>query len=285
MIELSALAKINLTLEVLGKRDDGYHDIMTVLQTINMADRISLELSDELSFVCHDAGVACVDKLRESLVGAANLIKRQTGCQLGTVIHVDKISIPRAAGLGSSSTDCAAVLKGLNRLWELGLGHEDLSLLASAIGSDTPFFIHGGTALAEGRGEKITPVDNPPRTWLVLLSPPIEPVGEKTAQMYGKLDKTHYSDGNRSRRMVEKLKSDGALYFEMLYNTFEIVAFDFFPQLSKYWQMFLDEGFDQVRLAGAGPAMFTLVNEREEGERLVERLKQKGQSACLTHTV
>lgn len=286
MISVPAYAKVNLTLEVIARRDDGYHEIRSVLQTICLADELSFEPAAELAFEYRDdRETARVDLLRESVLKAAQIFREQSGYHRGAIITLRKLRIPRAAGLGSSATVPAAVLKGLNQLWALGLPVEKLREMAAALGSDTPFFISGGTALAEGRGEKITSLPTAPPVWLVLLAPPIDPVPGKTAAMYSSLNRSHFSSGAATERLIEILHRGTALQADMLYNSFERVAFAFFPRLGEYRQKLLDAGAVRVHLAGAGPALFALVANKASGESIAGELRTKGLEACVVQTV
>ncbi len=285
MLTLSAHAKINLTLEVLGKRDDGYHDIASILQTIDLADVISFEPSDDLEFVCQNTSGIRIDLLEQSILKAANLLRAETGCNDGALISMESVGIPRAAGLGSSSTDSAAVLKGLNELWSLGLSTNDLTLLAAKLGSDTPFFIRGGTALAEGRGEKITPLPSPDQFWLILLCPRFPSIADKTARMYAMLSSSDFTSGNLTNNLVVTLLNESHLNFNMLCNTFEKVAFDFFPGLDEFRLKFLEAGANRVHLAGAGPTLFALVSDKKQGRALLTSLGNEGMTLYLTHTL
>lgn len=285
MITLSAYAKVNLTLEVLGKRDDGYHEIASVLQTIDLADVLTFELAGEIKFFCKDNIVERIDLIEKPIIEAARFLQTETGCRQGALIQMESMGIPRAAGLGSSSTDPATVLKGLNELWSLELSPDELSKFALKLGSDTPFFIRGGTALAQGRGERITQLLSPSETWLVLMQPTIEPIRNKTAQMYGKLDSTHFTAGELTQRMINELHNQKSLQSYQLCNTFECIAFDFFEQLNNYRTKFREAGAANVHLAGAGPSLFTLVESKAQGELMVSRLKEHRLQACVTRTI
>ena len=161
------------------------------------------------------------------------------------------------------------VLKGLNELWDLNLSMDELIHLAAEIGSDTPFFITGGTAMAEGRGEKITMLPRLPENRLVLLVPPFEPVMDKTAKMYGTLNTSDFTDGSLTDELVGSLKNGEALSPYMLYNIFENIASGFFPHLDFYKRALSNAGAQQVHLAGSGPTLFTLVSSQDEGEEIV----------------
>jgi 4-diphosphocytidyl-2-C-methyl-D-erythritol kinase len=285
MLTLSAYAKVNLTLEVLGKRGDGYHEISSVLQTIDVVDILAFEPATGIRFVYRDPGTGQMASLEEDVLKAASLLKEETCCTKGAVIQVESVSIPRAVGLGSSASIPATVLKGLNELWSLGLSLEELSHLAARLGSDTPFFIYGGTVLVEGRGERITPLPSLLPTWLVLLKPAINPLPSKTATMYSLLDSSHFTTGAATQRLVSELRHSRPLQSSLLCNTFEDVAFDFFPRLGEYRRRFLAAGAGSVHLVGAGPMLFALVPGQAEGERLVKRLKDEGVEALLVQTI
>jgi 4-diphosphocytidyl-2-C-methyl-D-erythritol kinase len=280
-LTLQAYAKINLTLEVLAKRPDGYHEIASILQTISLADTLTFEPKERLDFHCDVPTLQSPDNL---VLKAAGLLQETSGCKKGATIHLTKM-IPIAAGLGSGATDAAAALIGLNKLWELYLPLEKLAGLASNLGSDVAFFLYGGTALAKGRGEEITPLPPPPEFWLVLLKPPIEPLQDKTAQLYSRLNPSHYTSGQYTQKLSTHLNHGGSIDNSFLFNVFERVAFDFFPALSDFRSSLLKAGAKSVHLAGSGPSLFTLIPDKSLGEAILSRLKKEGLEAYLVHTV
>jgi len=280
MLSLTAYAKINLTLEVLGKRPDGYHEVSTVLQTIDLADTISFRLSDGIQVHCNHQGLASTEN---TVVKAAELLKEATGSRHGASISITK-GIPIAAGLGGSSSDAAATLLALNELWGLGLSLEGLLELASRIGSDVAFFLYGGTALAGGRGEKITPLAPFTESWIVLIKPPID-IPEKTKTLYQSLTPAHFTAGEATQRLVDHLYQRGEVVPSMFCNVFEKVAFDVFPGLGDYWAHFVEAGATSVHLAGAGPSLFTWVVDERQGRELCHRLSIGGLGVYLCHTV
>jgi 4-diphosphocytidyl-2-C-methyl-D-erythritol kinase len=281
MIKLQAFAKINLTLEVLAKRPDGYHEVASILQTISLADTLTFEPNERLDFYCDVPTLQSSDNL---VLKAARLLQETCGCRKGAVIHLTK-RIPIAAGLGSGATDAAATLVGLNRLWELHLSAEKLVGLASKLGSDVTFSLFGGTALAKGRGEEITPLPPPPELWLVLLKPAIEPVPGKTAQLYSRLNPSHYTSGQHTQKLFTHLNHGGNVDDSFLFNVFEQVAFDFFPTLPALRSSLLKAGARSVHLAGSGPALFALTPDKYRGDNILSRLKKEGLEAYLVHTV
>ncbi|MFC2041715.1 4-(cytidine 5'-diphospho)-2-C-methyl-D-erythritol kinase [Chloroflexota bacterium] len=281
MLTIKAPAKINLTLEVLGKRQDGFHEIRSVIQTINLCDSLSFQPGEAVRFES-----SLPDwKAEESLVSrAASLIQGITGCSKGATIAVDK-RIPLVSGLGGDSSDAAATLRGLNQLWGLGLSPEKLIELARQLGSDVAFFFYGGTALVEGRGEIITPLPPLPHRWVVLAMPSLPRLPEKTRQLYNSLSANHYTDEQITRRLVETLKAGGEFATSLLFNTFENVAFARFSTLSVSRSHIRKMGATNVHLAGSGPALFTLVENREKAEELCSLLQTQRLTPYLTETL
>lgn len=261
MIRTIAPAKINWTLEVLGKRPDGYHEIRSVMQTIDLCDEITLEVADALSLDMTGAHSASDD---DHTLAAARLLGRATGKDLPARIHAGK-RIPVGAGLGGGSSDAAAVLRGLDRLWELGLHREGLAPVAGEIGADVTFFLSGGTALAEGRGERITPLPDAPFAWLIVVAPPIR-IPEKTKRMYEALRATDFSDGRRTEALAERLRQGERVRGEDLFNAFERVAYETFAGLASHRDKLRDAGAKRVQVAGAGPAVFAVSDSREEAD-------------------
>ena len=278
---LSACAKINLTLEILGRRDDGYHEISSVLQTIDLSDTLSFEYSESLELACNVPNLISADNL---VLKAASLLKETTGFKKGAYIHLSK-AIPVSSGLGSGATDAAATLVGLNTLWELALPLQKLAELASSLGSDVTFFIYGGTALSKGRGEIITPLRHMNEGWVVLLNPPIEPVSNKTGRLYSQLNEYHFTAGHYTAQMVDHMYAGEIDISSLLFNGFEKVAYDFFPGLSDYYSLFMNAGAKRVTIAGAGPTLYTLVLQESEGKAIFSRLKDDGLDAYLVKTV
>jgi 4-diphosphocytidyl-2-C-methyl-D-erythritol kinase len=280
MLTIQAPAKINLTLEVLAKRQDGYHEIRSVIQAINLYDSLSFQPGQSLEFRSASPGWAA----EQSLVsGAAGLLREATGCTRGATIEVEK-RIPLTAGLGGDSSDAAAVLRGLNQLWGLGLSRNDLLGLAPRLGSDVAFFLYGGTALVEGRGEKVTPLPPLPHRWVVLVVPSVSRVPGKTKQLYARLNASHFTDGQITGRLVEELEAGGEFTPSLLFNTFENVTFTRSSKLSVYRSHIIKIGAPNVHLAGSGPALFSLLEDRDEADDLLTRIQQQGMECYLTDT-
>jgi len=278
MLTILAPAKLNLTLEVLAKRPDGFHEIRSVIQTINLCDSLRFQLSQNIQFKSNLPDWVP----EESLVSkAASLLQQTTGCSKGTAIEVSK-RIPLLSGLGGDSSDAAATLRGLNKLWGLGLSPKKLLELAAQLGSDVAFFLYRGTALVEGRGEMVTPLPPLPHMWVVLMIPHVPRLPRKTEQLYASLKATDYTDGQITKRLVEELKTGREFTPSLLFNTFENVAFTRFSELSVYREHIVKVGATDVHLAGSGPTLFTLVKDKTQAEELYLRLQRQGLESYLT---
>jgi len=304
MLTLQAPAKINLTLEVLDQRPDGYHQIRSVIQTINLCDSLRFRLSHHIQFSCDNPDFVP----EESLVSRATaLLQQTTGCSKGARIEIGK-RIPLTSGLGGDSSDAAAILRGLNRLWQLGLSLPELLELAPRLGSDVAFFLYGGTALVEGRGERVTPLPSLPHRWVVLLMPPVPRMPGKTKRLYASLKPKHYTRGEVTDRLVALLTGrslegrspfktntspsplkergiEGERLVSNVFNVFDDVALDSFSGLGEYREQFLKAGASSVHLAGSGPGLFTLVVDKAQAEGLYRRLQQQGLESYLTDTL
>ena len=259
MLRLKAYAKVNLVLEVPGRRGDGYHEIASIMQTVGLYDVLTFEAGDEIEFSCSAPELQTGDNL---VFKAVHALREATGEIAGARIALEK-KIPMAAGLGGGSSDAAAALRGLNRLWGLGLTSEKLAEIGAGIGSDVPFFIYGGTCLAEGRGEKITPLPDIRSTWFVLLRPDVAVPVNKTAALYGMLKPEHYSGGGCAGGAAELIKK-GEAGTGMFYNTFDNVAAEAYNGLEHYREAFARAGAVGIHLAGSGPLLFSMFYSREE---------------------
>ena len=281
VLTIQAPAKLNLTLEVLGERQDGFHEIRSVIQTVNLCDSLHFQLGQNMEFKSDMPDWAP----EKSLVSkASSLIREATGCTKGVTIEVNK-RIPWLLGLGGDSSDAAAILRGLNKLWGLGLSLKELLELASQLSSDASFFLYGGTALAEGRGEIVTPLPSLPRMWVVLMMPPVSRRPGKTKQLYASLKASHYTGGQITDRLVTSLTRGREVTSSSLFNVFDEVALDNFAGLGKYQEQFLKAGAREVHLTGSGPALFALVRGKNQAEKIYENLQKQGLESFLNDTL
>lgn len=280
MLTVAAPAKVNLTLEVLGKREDGYHEIRSIVQAIDLCDHLHLRLHDVTEFKSDMPGWVPGKSLASKAVA---FLQEATGCSRGVAVEVEK-RIPLLSGLGGDSSDAAAVLRGLNRLWGLELPRERLRELAAQLGSDVAFFLHGGTALMEGRGERVTPLPSLPATWFVLVRPAVPHEPGKTRRAYASLKPGDHADGRITERLVEVLKSGGEFTPSLLFNTFEGSVLAGSSEVARCREQMIEAGAGGVHLAGSGPVLFAVAEERAGAETLCQQLRQQGVETYLAGT-
>ncbi len=276
-----APAKINLTLEVLKKREDGYHEISSVIQAIDLYDSLSFEADSGIEVVCDSPEW----QANESLVlSAARLLQEHSVCAKGVSIHLTK-RIPLLSGLAGDSSGAAAALKGLNIFWELGYTPGELADFAAKLGSDITFFLSGGTALVQGRGEIVSPLPSLPEMWVVLLMPDVKRTIGKTGKLYASLKQDFFTAGEKTDSLVNKLARFEDIGHELLFNIFERVAYDIYDGLEKCRNDFLAAGAASVHLAGSGPTLFTITKDKSSALEICDRLKKKGYQACAVKTL
>lgn len=270
MLTVRGNAKINLTLDVLHKRTDGYHEVEMIMQAIELADTLSFaeRPTGEISIVANIAHLPCDH--RNLAYKAAMLIKETYSIDQGVHIILEK-KIPMSAGLAGGSTDAAAVLIGLNRLWNLGLSLQELESLGARLGSDVPFCLRGGTMLATGRGEILHPLAPMPPCYVVLAKPRM---GVSTAWVYGK-----YKDKAESRHpdtIGVKLaleKGDVLGVAKRLSNVLETVTIPEYPQIGKLKESMREYGAMASLMSGSGPTVFGLVENKKQAEDIAEKLR------------
>ncbi|HEX7365008.1 MAG TPA: 4-(cytidine 5'-diphospho)-2-C-methyl-D-erythritol kinase [Dehalococcoidia bacterium] len=271
MLKYLAPAKINLVLEVLGKRDDGYHEIRSLVQAISLCDTLTFELSDTVSLKCSQPSLEAPDNL---VIKAAELLRQAGGHRKGARIKLEK-RIPWGAGLGGGSSDAAAALLALNTLWGLKLTTPELINIAAKLGSDVPFFIYRGAAVVEGRGEKVNPVQVSARSWFVLLVPPLPKIPDKTRRLYAGLDKHHFTDGHYVEAALKCWSKNLPVAPDLLFNVFDTVAIETFTGLEDYRKRFEEAGAKNIQLAGSGPALFATVDSESRAKELQRRLRRQ----------
>jgi len=275
MLTVHAPAKINLVLEVLDKLND-YHQIASIIQSISLCDILDFKLDEEICFKCDEPSL----EHDNIVVEAARLLKETTKYRRGAQIKLRK-RIPWGSGLGGGSSDAAVVLLTLNELWKLKLTLSELVHLALKLGSDVPFFIHKGTALIEGKGEKVTPLPSLALTYFILLVPPLPKIPDKTKEMYNKLNSRHFTKGQFIQTALSSLMRGKTIDSSLMFNVFEKVAFDFLPELDAYRKVFEEAGASSIHMAGSGPCLFTSLSEREEANKLYSRLRNQGLECYL----
>ncbi len=264
-----APAKINLALDVLYKRPDDYHEVEMVMTTVDLADRIELAeiAGKDIKIISHNRYVP--DDSRNLAYQAANLLKQRFNISSGVAITIEK-NIPVAAGLAGGSSDAAATLRGLNKLWKLGLSLDDLATLGAEIGSDVSFCVYGGTALAKGRGEIITHLPAPPSCWVVLAKPTI---GVSTADVYKRLDLQNVQHPNVPK-MIEAINDhDFKGVCAHLGNVLENVTLTLYPEVYHIKEQMKKFGADAVLMSGSGPTVFGLIEHDSRMNRVYNGLR------------
>ncbi|MGE8207422.1 4-(cytidine 5'-diphospho)-2-C-methyl-D-erythritol kinase [Heyndrickxia sp. NPDC080065] len=268
-IFIKAPAKINLTLDVLNKRSDGYHEVEMIMTTIDLSDRIGLSeiKEDKIRIISQNRFVP--DDQRNLAYQAAKVLKEKFKIKQGVSITIDK-AIPVAAGLAGGSSDAAATLRGLNQLWNLGLTLDEVAEIGAEIGSDVSFCVYGGTALAKGRGEKITHLPAPPNCWVILAKPSI---GVSTADVYRNLDLTTIRHPN-SNAMIDAIYNGNyeAICKEMG-NVLETVTLKTHPEVQHIKEQMERFGADAVLMSGSGPTVFGLVQYDSRLQRIYNGLR------------
>ncbi|REK69214.1 4-(cytidine 5'-diphospho)-2-C-methyl-D-erythritol kinase [Paenibacillus paeoniae] len=265
-----APAKINLLLDVLRKREDGYHEVEMIMTMVDLADRLEMEeLPRDTIIISSQVGYIPLDE-KNLAFQAARLIKERYDVRKGVYIHLDK-KIPVAAGLAGGSSDAAATLRGLNRLWDLNISEKELCVLGAELGSDVPFCVTGGTAIARGRGEKLEHIDAPPQCWVVLAKPPIN---VSTADVYGRLRANELKHHPSTLAMREALnKGSFQDMCASLGNVLESVTLELYPEVLQLKESMLRLGADGVLMSGSGPTVFGLVSKEAKLPRIYNGLR------------
>jgi 4-diphosphocytidyl-2-C-methyl-D-erythritol kinase len=272
MLHFPAYAKVNLTLEVLGARPDGYHEISTVMQTIALYDLVGLERAESTSLAV--SGLGITGGAENLVLLAHEAVEHVLERSLPVRVHLHK-RIPVGAGLGGGSADAAATLRGLDSLFELGLPGTARYTCATAVGADVPFLLQGGTAWATGRGEQVAALPDAPAGWVVLAVPPVQ---VSTARVYEAAGTAPLSDGGRSAALVQHLRSGLPVTPEALQNDLQRVTLREEPGLAE-WQARLPPGF---RMTGTGGAFYAWCQSRQEADALRARLPGTAGLVCAT---
>lgn len=279
-IVVRAPAKLNLTLDVLGKREDGYHEMKMVMQSVSLADVLTLtsepgegiELSTNLGFLPLDG--------KNLAVKAAIELKKAVGADLGHLIIRMEKHIPVCAGTAGGSADAAAVLRGLNELLRLGLTREELAEIGKGVGSDVPYCVLGGTALAEGRGELITPLANLPECWIVMVKPDFS---ISTPQLFACWEEKKvrcHPDTSGMLAAIGAADLNGVA--RRLFNVFEEVL----PpkrreRVEELKRILIDGGALGASMTGTGPTVFGLFARKDLAEETVQILKRNWRETFL----
>ena len=264
-ITLKSPAKINLTLDILRKLPDGYHEISSIIQEISLYDEIKIEKSDQLRIYCNEP-----IPLKENLVLKAwKLLKNKFNIIDDVSINIKK-NIPLGAGLGGGSSNAAAALKGINELFSLNLKNEELIKLASQIGMDVPFFIVGGTCMAKNRGEVIEKIRHLPKIELILANPGF-PVS--TEEAYKSLDLANIGKKLATEKLLKIINKGNAKEIaSYLHNDFESATAKKYPAIKALKEKMISLGCSNAVMSGSGPTVFAIVEKNKE--EIYNKLKE-----------
>lgn len=280
MITEAAYAKINLGLNILGKRADGYHEVAMVMQSVGLSDTITISEGKVIEISTNIAGLSCgPDNLAYK---AAALLAGRAGLEPNVHIDLEK-RIFMAAGLAGGSSDAAAVLRGLNRYWGLGLTNEELRQEAAKLGSDIPFCIEGGTALALGRGEIIEPLEDLPETIVVLAKP--RGIEVSTAWVYKNYNEGRVIRVPKIRRMAEHIAEGAPVLVPYMANVLETVTIPEYPVLASLKAAMVGAGAYYAMMSGSGPTVFAFVDSQDTARQVLAALADFDVETALTTTL
>jgi 4-diphosphocytidyl-2-C-methyl-D-erythritol kinase len=277
-LQLWSPAKVNLFLEIVGKRADGYHEVRTVLQHVDLCDEIRIS-EDVQGIVVECSGLPCPEGEENLVYRAAALFLEACGIRAGVRIQIAK-RIPLGAGLGGGSSNAATTLWGLNRLFGTDVTPEELHGLSAQLGSDVPFFLGGPTAWASGRGEHLHPLPPFPCSWLLVAFPGF-PV--PTVWAYANLKLTGRDKSIRVIREAERGNYEPLL--SSSWNRFEEVVFHRYPIVKQLKECLDDWGARPALMTGSGSAVYGRAQTREEAERWAPRLREKGCTVFVVQTL
>jgi 4-diphosphocytidyl-2-C-methyl-D-erythritol kinase len=276
-----APAKINLGLDILRKREDGYHELEMVMSSVDLADRLTFETLPENKIIVEtNKAFLPIDK-RNNVYQAAAILKERYGIQEGIKISIDK-HIPVAAGLGGGSTDCAAALRGLNRLWQLDLSMDELVSMGVEVGTDVPYCLYGTTSFIAGKGEIVRPLIPMPQCWVVLVKPRISVSTRKIFQQV-ELEQLSHPDMHQLSEAI--LNQDYEMMLAHMGNSLEDVTIPKHPVIQQIKDRMLKYGADAALMSGSGPTVFALCKKYSRAQRIVNGLKGFCDEVYLVRTL
>ena len=281
-ITLKSRAKINLSIDVLGKRQDGYHLVEMIMQTINLYDLIEINEKDNDQITIKSTSDEIPLDCNNLVYKAANLIKKTFNINKGVEIHIKK-NIPVAAGMAGGSSNAAAVLVGLNKLWNLNLSNQQLEKIGLKLGADVPFCINGGAVLASGIGEELTPIKGLTKDVCILVCKP--DLFVSTKEVYECIDSKDIDKRPNNKFLIECLKNEDTRQLaENMFNVLEGVTMDKHPVIQQIKDIMTNNRALGAMMSGSGPTVFGLYENREDAVKckaiLEKQFKQTFVVAC-----
>lgn len=271
-IKLKSRAKINLTLDVVAKREDGYHDLEMIMQTVSLYDSIFIKKAENDGIVVKTNLYYLPTDERNITYKAAKLIKEEFDIQQGVYIELTK-RIPVAAGLAGGSGNCAAVIKGMNKLFDLNLSMERMMELGARLGSDVPYCLMEGTALAQGRGEILTALSPCPHFYVLLAKPDIS---VSTAQVYKNLKLEEVKSHPNTKAVLKAIEDGDAEGISLgLCNVLETVTIPCKPIVGNIKEFIQNQGAFGVLMSGSGPTVFAMFHKKETAKDAAYKVKEK----------
>lgn len=268
---LPSFAKINWHLRILGRRDDGFHELCTIFQTVSLFDEITFEDASDIQLTCSDKSIPTGET--NLIIKAATILKNEFDVEKGAKIHLEK-RIPAPGGLGGGSSNAAVALYGLNALWNLKIEIEKLVEIGARLGSDVPFFFYGGTAYGTGRGTEIVPLREFTEKLLLIVTPAVE---VSTAEAFSRVNAPYLT--NETSKSILKICQNEAESFESrqtrFSNDFEKSVFEFQPEIKRVKETLLRYGANQAVLSGSGASVFATFDKEETRQATLKALEEE----------
>ena len=260
-IILDSFAKINLSLDIVNKREDGYHNIETIMQEIDLKDQVLIRESSSRELIIESNSKEMPKDEKNLVYQAWARLKKESGIDRGAYIYIDK-KIPLSSGLAGGSSNCAASLKGLNKIWNLGYSQERLEKIGASLGADVPFCLRGGTVLAKGIGEKMEELSSEKGRNILIANPGI-PIC--SGQVYEALYIPREKRATRIDSIVEKIEKAGIdSAYSDFYNIMEDLVFKNYPIIEEIKSTMLDFGAEASLMSGSGSSVFGIFNSEEK---------------------
>lgn len=274
-LELKALGKLNLGLDILGKRENGYHDVRMVMQTVYLYDRILLEKKEEEGIEVTSNLYYLPTNANNIAYRAAELLMREFQIKGGIRITLEK-HIPVSAGMAGGSTDAAAVLFGMNRLYHLRLSENDLKERGVKLGADVPYCIMRGTVMAEGIGEVLTPLPPCPRCYVLIAKPSFSASTVKVYEKYDALSESEVAHPDLDRVVRGLEQGDLEEMAAGMGNVLEQVMIPEYPVIGELKELMLEEGALGAMMSGSGPTVFGIYRTRGAAREAARKIKSRG---------
>lgn len=266
---LPSFAKINWFLRIKGKREDGFHELCTVFQTVSLWDRLHFSENADLVLTCNEKRIPTSEN--NLIIRAGRGLQEKYGVKAGAKIHLEK-NIPAPGGLGGGSSNAAVALIGLAKLWNLPVNFDELTEIGQNLGSDIPFFFYGGTAIGSGRGTEILPIEDFDEKYILIVTPDVD---VPTGKAFALLDAPRLTNSDsksilqicRSEAMALNLRQSG------LVNDFETAVFEIEPEIKRVKEKFFELEAKHAQMSGSGASVFAVFESKEKLQTAFDALQ------------